>query len=167
MAARILVAYASKRGSTVGIAQSVGKELQSAGYRVDVTELKTVSSLAGYNAVVIGGPMYMGKIEGDFRKFVRRYQGELAKLPVAAFVVGLAPVSKDPVEIDNAIKVLHASLAPLQPVAETAFAGVVDLEKLSFIQRWMIKKAKSPVGDFRDWDAIARWARELPAKMGG
>jgi len=25
---------------------------------------------------------------------------------------------------------------------------------------------KSPVGDFRDWTAIAAWAKDLPAKMG-
>jgi menaquinone-dependent protoporphyrinogen oxidase len=166
MAERILVAYASRKGSTAEIAQAVGKELQSAGYSVDVVEMNTISSLAGYNAVVIGGPLYMGKVVGDVGKFVGKHREALVKLPVAAFTVGVAPVSKDPVQIDNAMKILHTSIAPLQPIAETVFAGRVDPTKLSFIQRWMIGKVKSPVGDFRDWDAIARWARELPGKMG-
>lgn len=43
--ARILVAYASKKGSTAEIAQAIGKELQGAGHLVDVTEMKSVSSL--------------------------------------------------------------------------------------------------------------------------
>jgi menaquinone-dependent protoporphyrinogen oxidase len=166
MAARILVAYTTEKGSTAGIAGAIGKELQSAGYSADVTVMKTVSSLAGYNAVVIGGPVYMGKMTRDFGRFLGRYREELAKLPVAAFVVGMAPASKDPVEINKVIIVLHVSLASLKPVAETAFAGVVDPEKLGLIQRKMVKMAKAPVGDFRDWDAIAAWARELPAKMG-
>ncbi len=166
MAARILVAYASPKGSTAEIAQAVGKELQSAGHSVEVSEMKTVSSLEGYHAVVIGGPMYMGKVVGDVGKFVGRHRDPLMTLPVAAFTVGLAPVSKDPVEIDNTMKALHTAVAPLQPVAEAVFAGRVDLAKLSFIQRWMVNKVKSPVGDFRDWDAIASWARELPGKMG-
>jgi menaquinone-dependent protoporphyrinogen oxidase len=166
MAARILVAYASKTGSTAEIAQAVGKELQSAGYGIDVAEMKTVSSLAGYNAVIIGGPLYMGKVVGDVGKFVGRNRDALAKLPVAAFTVGIAPVSKDPAQVENAMKMLHTALAPLQPVAEVVFAGRMDPTKLSFIQRKMTEMAKSPVGDFRDWDAIARWARELPAKMG-
>jgi menaquinone-dependent protoporphyrinogen oxidase len=55
MSTRILVAYASPGGSTAEIAQAVGKELQSAGYGIDVIEMKSVSSLEGYNAVVIGG----------------------------------------------------------------------------------------------------------------
>ena len=29
----------------------------------------------------------------------------------------------------------------------------------------MTELAKSPIGDFRDWNAIAAWARELPALM--
>jgi menaquinone-dependent protoporphyrinogen oxidase len=166
MSTRILVAYASPKGSTAGIAEAVGKELQSAGYSVDVAGMKSVSSLEGYDAVVIGGPFYMGKVVGDVGKFIGRHRDALAKMPVAAFTVGVAPVGNDPAEIDKAMKIFHPALAPLEPVAETIFAGKVDLEKLSFIQKWIWKKLKGPVGDFRDWDAIATWAKELPGKMG-
>ena len=165
--ARILVAYVSKKGSTAEIAQAIGKELRAAGHVVDVTETGSVTSMAGYDAVIIGGPMYMGKMVGDTGKFVRRHYVRLEKLPVAEFIVGLAPVSKDPVtDLEYAQKALRASLSPLQPVAETVFAGKLDPAKLSWLQRWMTEKVKSPVGDFRDWTAIAAWARELPGKMG-
>ena len=165
MSTRILVAYVSPRGSTAEIAQAVGRELQSAGHGVDVVEMKSVSSLEGYNAVVIGGPFYMGKVVGDVGKFIGRNRDALAKLPLAAFAVGVAPLGKDPAEIDNAMKKLHKTLEPLQPVAVTIFAGKVDPAKLSFLQKWMVEKAKSPVGDFRDWNEIASWAKELPGKM--
>jgi flavorubredoxin len=61
MGARILVAYATRNGSTADIAQAVGKELTNAGHTADVAEIKTVSTLAGYKAVVLGGPLYMGR----------------------------------------------------------------------------------------------------------
>jgi menaquinone-dependent protoporphyrinogen oxidase len=163
--ARILGAYATQKGSTAEIAQAIGKELQAAGHVVDVTEIGAVTSPAGYHAVVIGGPMYMGKMIGEVGKFVRRHYNGLRGVPVAGFIVGLAPVSKDPASIMHAEKVLHASLAPLQPVAVTAFAGRLDPEKLSWFQKWITKKVKSPVGDFRDWTAIAAWAKELPGKL--
>jgi menaquinone-dependent protoporphyrinogen oxidase len=166
MTARILVAYVSPKGSTAEIAQAVGKELHTAGYSVDVVELKSVSSLDGYHAVVIGGPFYMGKVVGAVGKFVGRYRDILAKMPVAAFAVGVAPVGTKTGEIDKAKKIFHDTLAPLEPVAETIFAGRIDLEKLNFIQKRMIGMVKAPVGDFRDWDAIAKWTRELPAKFG-
>jgi menaquinone-dependent protoporphyrinogen oxidase len=163
--ARILVAYASKKGSTTEIAQAIGKELEASGHVVDVAEMGTVTSLTGYNAVVIGGPMYVGKIEG-MEKFVKRHSAELARVPVAGFVVCLAAAAKDPEGMAWAEKALHAALDPLRPVAETIFAGRLDPSKLSWLQKWMTEKAKSPVGDFRDWTAIAAWARELPGKMG-
>jgi menaquinone-dependent protoporphyrinogen oxidase len=165
MSTRILVAYASLRGSTAEIAQAVGKELRSAGYSVDVAEMRYVSSLESYHAVVVGGPFYMGRI-GDMGKFVTRHRDMLKILPFAAFGVGVAPVEKKPGAVDNELATLHKTLSPLEPVAETVFAGKIDLEKLSFLQKWMVGKVKSPVGDFRDWDAIARWTKELPGKMG-
>ncbi len=163
--ARILVAYASKKGSTAEIAQAMGKEIRTAGHLVDVTEMKSVSSLAGYNAVVIGGPFYLGRVTG-MGKFVGKYRDALIKVPFAAFAVGVAPLGKDPADKENAMKKLQQTLGPLTPVAMTIFAGKVDPAKLSWLQKWMTEKAKSPVGDFRDWTAIAAWARELPAKMG-
>jgi menaquinone-dependent protoporphyrinogen oxidase len=163
--ARILVAYATKHGSTAEIAQAIGKELLAAGHAVDVMEMGTVASLGGYNAVIIGGPVYIGKMVGA-GKFVRRHADELKKLPVAGFIVCLSAVSKDPSGMENTEKVLHAALSPLQPVSEAVFAGRLDPAGLSWLENWMTKKVKSPVGDFRDWTAIASWARELPAKMG-
>ena len=162
--ARILVAYATKKGSTAEIAQAIAKELQAAGHSADAVEIAQGASPAGYDAVVIGGPLYLGKIEG-MGKFVQRHSPELARVPVAAFVVCLAAVTKDPEGMAWADKALNAALDPLRPVAETIFAGRLDLEKLSWFQRFAVKKAKSPVGDFRDWAAIAAWARELPGKM--
>jgi menaquinone-dependent protoporphyrinogen oxidase len=162
--ARILVAYASKKGSTAEIAQSVAKELQVSGHTVDAVEIAQGASPAGYDAVVIGGPMYMGKIDG-VGKFVKRHSTELARVPVAGFVVCLAAATKDPEGMALAEKALHGALDPIRPVAEKVFAGRLDPEKLSWFQNWITKKVKSPVGDFRDWAAIAAWAKELPGLL--
>ena len=163
--ARILVAYATKKGSTKEIAEAIAKELQAAGHTADAVEIAKETSPQGYDAVVIGGPMYMGHIDVRVGKFVKRHSTEFVKEPVAGFVVCLAAATKDPEGMAWAEKALHAALAPLQPVAETVFAGKLDPEKLSWFQRWITKKVKSPVGDFRDWAAIAAWARDLPGMM--
>jgi hypothetical protein len=69
-----------------------------------------------------------------------------------------------PERFDSSIRVcFHALLAP---VAMTIYAGRLDLAKLSWFQKWISEKVKSPVGVFRDWTAIAARARVLPAKMG-
>jgi menaquinone-dependent protoporphyrinogen oxidase len=109
--------------------------------------------------------MYMGRIDGRIATFAKHHAGELAGVPVAGFVVCLAPASQDAEGIAWAQKALHNAIAPLRPVEETVFAGRLDPEKLSWFQRWITKKVKSPVGDFRDWAAIALWARGLPGKL--
>jgi menaquinone-dependent protoporphyrinogen oxidase len=164
--ATILVAYATKKGTTKEIAEAIGKELQAGGHKADVLGMMSVSSLTGYNGVVIGGPMYMGRMVGDVGKFVRRHGEGLAKLPVAGFIVGLTPVSKDLAALAMMEKALHGALDPLKPVAEAMFAGRLDPAGLSWFQKFITKNVKSPVGDFRDWTAIAEWARAIPGKMG-
>ena len=166
MPARILVAYATRNGSTAEIAQAIGKELTNAGITVDVAEIKTVSTLAGYNAVVIGGPLYMGSVEGAVGKFVGNYHEQLLKLPVAAFVVGLAPKNPDPGAVEAAMAALKKSLGTVTPVSSVLFAGKLDPARVNFVMRKFLEMAKIPAGDFRDWDAITAWAQELPVKMG-
>lgn len=165
MDARILVAYASRHGSTVEIAQAIGKELAAAGLAVDVAEIRTVSTLTGYSGVVIGGPLYMGSVDGAVGKFVVRYHEQLQNLPVAAFAVGIAPKSPDPAAVGMAMEALKKSLGPLTPVSSILFAGNLDPAKINFVMRKFLAMAKIPSGDFRDWDAIAAWANELPEKL--
>jgi len=165
MPARILVAYATRNGSTAGIADAIGKELERAGHTTVVKEMKAITTVEGYDAIVIGAPVYMGKVI-EIARFVGRNKEKLTSRPVAVFAVGLAPVSQDPGQLEEGMKALTTSMVPLQPVAATLFAGNLDPGKLSFLQRKMTEMVKAPMGDFRDWDAIAAWARELPGKMG-
>jgi menaquinone-dependent protoporphyrinogen oxidase len=165
MTAQILVAYASRKGSTAGIAQAVGKELVSAGYTVDVIEMKTVTTVEGYNAAIIGAPVYMGKVDKDISKFVAKNRDRLASIPVAAFAVGIAPVAPHIEPVEKVLGDLTKAVSPIQPVAATVFAGKLDPDKMSFIERQMTSLMKVRTGDFRDWNAITAWARELPGMM--
>jgi menaquinone-dependent protoporphyrinogen oxidase len=166
MGTRILVAYASRFGSTAEIAQAIGKVLQSAGLDVTVTELNLVMDLEGYNAVVIGGPLYMGKVVSEVGKFVGRHAKTLLRMPVAVFTAGTSPLSPNPVQRENAQKALRSAVSPIDPIAETVFAGRLDPSKLPFFQRKMTEMVKAPIGDFRDWEAIAKWARDVANQVG-
>ncbi len=166
MSGKVLIAYATRNGSTAEIAEAVGKELKAAGHNVEVKEMKTVTSVEGYTAIVIGAPMYAAKYI-EAKKFVDRFRENIAGLPVAAFAVGLAAVSKDPRLIDETKNALQGSLDPIKPVSTTLFAGNLDAKKISFITRKMVEHfGKVPAGDYRDWDAIAAWGKEIAGKVG-
>jgi menaquinone-dependent protoporphyrinogen oxidase len=166
MAAHILVAYTSRKGSTAEIALAVAKELEKTGAAVTVSDMTTVSSLEGYNAVVIGAPVYTGKVAYDVAIFARRHRDSLSRMPVAGFVTGIAPVYPKTGETTGFTRQLADALSPAKPVAVTMFAGKLDTARLSLIERGMTSLLKVPTGDFRDWVTIALWARDLPGKMG-
>jgi menaquinone-dependent protoporphyrinogen oxidase len=165
MAGRILIAYASRRGSTAEIAGAIGRELAAAGRSAAVAEMKGVTSVDGYAAVVIGAPVYMGKIEKDVAAFVARHRDGLSRVPVAAFAVGIAPVDPRVGSVEDALAKLRAALDPVRPAAVTMFAGRLEMSRMSFVERTMTGLMKVLTGDFRDWEAIRTWARELPAVL--
>ena len=166
MAGHILIAYTSRKGSTAEIALAIGKELEKTGAVVTVADMTTISSLDGYSGVVIGTPVYTGKVSGDVAAFAARFKDQLPRVPVAGFVTGIAPVYPKTGDVSVFTGQLAEALAPVKPVAVAMFAGVLDAARLSFIERGMTALLNVPTGDFRDWAAIAAWARELPATMG-
>jgi menaquinone-dependent protoporphyrinogen oxidase len=163
MAGKVLIAYTSRRGSTAEIARAIGKELEAAGIGVEVAGMKDVNSLEGFQGVVLGAPVYLGRIEKDVAGFVERHREGLSKVPVAAFAVGIAPVDPRVGSVGEVLEKLRAALAPVKPVAVTMFAGRLEISKMSLVERTMTGLMKVLTGDFRDWEAIRAWARELPA----
>jgi len=166
MAQRILVAYTTQKGSTAEIALAVAGELEKTGAAVTVADMTTPSLVDGYDAVVIGAPVYSGRIAKDVAFFARRHRDALARIPVAGFITGIAPVYPKAGDMSGFIRKFEAALSPVRPVAVTMFAGKLDVARLSFIERGMARVLKVPTGDFRDWVTIALWARDLPQKMG-
>lgn len=166
MPARILVLYTSRKGSTMEIAQAVARELERGGHAVDVVAMKAISTLGDYQAVVVGAPVYMGRIEKEVEKFVQQHHNWLSGKPVAAFAVGIAPVAPEIEPVEKVREDLQRALTPVKLVATAVFAGKLDPDKMSFIERKMTGLMKVKTGDFRDWNAIAAWAGGLPKKLG-
>ncbi|HUK92613.1 MAG TPA: flavodoxin domain-containing protein [Methanomicrobiales archaeon] len=166
MAGKVLIAYATRMGSTAEIAQAVGRELEATGLGVEVARLKDVGSIGGFTAIVIGSPVYMTQIEKDVAVFIARHGAGLSRVPVAAFAVGLAPVDHRVGSVGDVLDKFRAALGPVKPVAITMFAGRLELARMSFVQRTVTGLMKVFTGDFRDWEAVRVWARGLPAVFG-
>ena len=91
---KVLVAYASKYGSTKGIADFIGERLRQDGVVVDVKDVEEVRSLAGYDAFVIGSALYMFHWMKEAKQFVSKNRAVLANHPVWLFSSG--PVGTQP-----------------------------------------------------------------------
>lgn len=85
----ILVAVASKHGSTREIAQVIADELRTAHLAVDLQDAGAVGDIAGYDAVILGSAVYMGSWLPDAHsELAQRHHAALATLPVWVFSSG-------------------------------------------------------------------------------
>ena len=167
MDSQVLVTYATKYGATAEIAEKIAQVLRQAGLRTDVLPTDRVGDLTPYQAVVLGSAVYIGKWRKEAVKFLQANEKMLAERPVWLFSSG--PTGEgNPVELT---KGWHFPKA-LQPIADrirprdiAVFHGAVDMGKLNFIEKWMLKNVKAPVGDFRDWEAITSWATDIAAVL--
>ncbi|MCK9590616.1 MAG: hypothetical protein M0Q91_01220 [Methanoregula sp.] len=69
-------------------------------------------------------------------------------------------------DVKEFIDQLVTVFGPIRLIAVTMFAGKLDAGKMNFFERSLTSLLKVPIGDFRDWDAIAAWARIQPDKLG-
>jgi len=161
---RLLVTYGTRCGSTGGVAESIGQVLSIAGATVDVRFLKDVKDLSPYQAVIVGSAIRMGKWLPEAVEFVKTHQDRLSRVPVAYFAVCLA-LKDDTAE--NRRKALgyldpvRKQFPQVKPVDVGLFAGAVDYKKLSFAYSLILKVKGAPEGDFRNWEAIRKWAAQI------
>ncbi len=163
--AAVLVAYATKYGSTREVAERVSGRLTKAGLQSEVLSVREVGSLEGYDAVVFGGALYMFRLIGEGRRFLKRHSKALSKLSLAVFALG--PLEDSEAQFFDARRHLDKTLLKLKgvnPVEVTVFGGVLNPDKLKFPYSNPGIKAMGP-SDLRDWPAIEGWADALPGKL--
>lgn len=166
MSKKILVAYASRAGSTGGVAEAIAKTLTERGALVEVRLMKDVGDLAQYEAVVAGSPIRGGKWLPEAMDFVKMHQKTLARKPFAAFLVCITLAMQNGKYREGVAAWLDPVRALVMPVSEGLFAGALDFGKLPLIPDGLSMRVPVTLGifsqgDHRDWNAIRAWAADL------
>lgn len=160
---RVLVAAASKHGSTRDIGETITTELQAMGLDAEYHAVEDVRDLAGYSAVILGSAIYMGNWLETARTFADSHADELQHLPVWLFSSG--PLGVDNVVSDDASTRIQQVADALHAQEHRLFAGRLDPADLGFGEKLILKVVHAPTGDFREWDDIAEWARSIGAQL--
>jgi menaquinone-dependent protoporphyrinogen oxidase len=159
----VLVIAASRHGATSGIAETIAWRLARAGLDTRSADAVEIRSLAGWDAVVLGSAVYMGRWLPSARAIVDDLGEELRRRPVWLFSSG--PVG-DPPEPDG-----ERAFDPADLMAATGardhmlFAGRLDRDRLGLAERAVARAVRAAPGDFRDWDAVAAWADRIAADL--
>ena len=171
MTNKILVTYASRTGSTIGVAEAIGKTLSESGAQVDILPMQEVKDLSPYNAVVAGSAIQDRQWLPEAIQFVQIHRTALNQKPFAMFAVCMTLAMKNG---ENYRPQISEWLAParrlVRPVSESIFAGALDIRKIpSFGDRLKFRLSVLfgawSEGDHRDWNAIREWADGLRPKL--
>ena len=160
----VLVLYASKHGSTRGIAERIAEKLRQMGKEAEARPVDEVAALGSYEAFVIGSAVYYGSWLKEATEWVRRNQAALSKLPVWLWSCG--PLGTQIEDAEQQPKELAEFQQAIRPRDLRIFFGALDHSKLSFPERMVVKAVRAPEGDFRDWQAIDAWAADIARDLG-
>ena len=155
----VLVTYASKHGSTRGIAERISAQLKQMGKETDVRSVDAVSDVGSYQAFVIGSAIYYGSWMKEATEWVHRNQAILANRPVWLFSSG--PLGTDIQDAEQQPKEIVDFQKTINPRDHQVFFGSLDHNKLSFTERMVLKAVRAHEGDYRDWAAIDAWAESI------
>jgi len=155
---KILVAYASRLGSTAEVALVIAQTLIDAGENVDIYPVQQVKDLGIYRAVIVGSAIRYGRWLPDAAEFVAENRELLNSIPTWFFTVCMTIAQDTEENRRKASAFLNPVRALVTPVEEAWFAGKLDYSELTFMQRIIEKIQGLPEGDFRDWKAIRAWA---------
>lgn len=172
---KILVAYGSRHGSTKEIADHIGSTLTQEGHEVDVKKASKSVPVDPYDLIVIGSGIQAGGWTKETKNFLRLNGSTLKWKKTALFVSCGDFMEKE--KHEEATKKYLIDVAEknaLSPVSYGFFGGTFDFTgKNGFIYSMFMKMMKGyfeekgtkaeGIIDFRDWDQIALWAKELPS----
>ena len=154
----ILVTAASKHGATDEVADAIARRIEAIGITVDRLAPADVTSVADYDAVVVGSAVYILQWMPEAHDFMERFKDELPAGRVWAFSVGMNGVPKHSRQDGSRVGPLltHVKCRDLH-----TFAGRYKPSLLSLRERSVARLAGVVEGDFRDWEAVDQWADEI------
>lgn len=167
----VLVAYASRYGSTAQIAERIAQTLTTAGHEATALPASEVRDLTDAAAVVVGSCVYFGSWGKDATTFVQRNHEGLATLPVWLFSSGPLPGSVIPndKDADPTPKGIADLTKSLGAVEHRVFDGALDRAKLSLRDRLIrtlpAGRGLLPEVDGRNWPAIEEWAQSIAREL--
>ncbi|WP_107773935.1 flavodoxin domain-containing protein [Nocardioides sediminis] len=174
--ARVLVAYGTSEGQTERIAEVIGDVLRDAGHEAAVLDVNDLGGVVpeGYDAVVLGASIHMGKHDKHVVALARDNLGTLERLPSAFFSVSLA-AQGDQAEAEGYVRQFEEETG-WHPDQRALFGGALLYTHYGFLKRRMMRRivAGKP-GDlgvdtsrdyvYTEWDAVRAFAEHVAAGL--
>jgi len=131
---KTLIVYDSKHGAAEKCAQSLLK-LMGQSEAFNLSGSLTPPDLKNYEALILGSPVYAGRIRKKLKKFAAAHEGELKTKKTGIFLCSLTPEEQTRAFFEKNFP------AFLLEKSKTAFfGGALSFNRMNFIERFMIQK---------------------------
>ena len=168
---RILIPYGTTEGLTARISEYVAEVIRGHGREAEAVDIKGSAAPRpdGYDAVIVGASIHMGKHEDYVLDYVRRHRDALERLPSAFFSVSMA-AHDNPEEAEGYIEEFVRETG-WRPDMVAIFAGALLYKQYGFIKRHMMKKIVRDKGNpdtdtsrdyiYTEWDGVKHFVEEF------
>ena len=162
----VLVAFATRSGTTQAIAERLGARLTEAGHQATVVPVQDNPDPSAYETVVIGSGVLNGTVYAAAEEWLTARRAGLEKRPTAAFVTCLIlPDTAEQRAVAQGYPGQLAAELPAAPLSTAVFTGTYDPSTRTRWERLATWFTRAPKGEFRDWDTVDAWAEELAGRL--
>lgn len=160
----VLVTAASRHNGTREIADAIAAGLVRRGMVAEARDIEDVTDLSDYGAVVLGSAIYTNRWLAEARRFAQIHASELCMRPVWLFSSG--PLGPD----DHLIPPSESADVPVllrltRARGHRRFGGRLEMRRLRFNERAVVRTIHAPEEDRRDWAAVDRFAGEIAEEL--
>lgn len=155
---KILLVYSSKTGTTASCAGKLSDFIFEKVTRICL-DTDPFPDPAPFDVILMGTPLYAGKVSKTFRNYLHQYRNILLEKPLALFSCGASPP-------ETALACLESEVGETfwehaDPVKH--FGGEVKMEEQNFLLRFMIRQIqkKQPFQAKIDDSAIISFAERI------
>lgn len=174
--ARVLIVYGTSEGHTAQIAERMASAIQGAGHAAELRDAKALRKRelpSDFDAIIIGGSVHMGELQGSVRDVARHNRELLERTPSALFSVSLAASQSDDESRaeDQAVIDKFVRDTGWTPPRVEHIAGALVYSHYNFFMRLMMKTIVKQHGrteldtsrdyEFTDWPAVERFALDF------
>lgn len=134
---RYLIIFSTKYGSVEKAANIIKEKLKGEVSMVNISREKA-PDLRSYDTVIIGGSIYIGRIQKVIRKYVKTNLSSLLQKRIGLFICAAEPEPIRTQELTDAFPVELFKHAVVKDVLGYEY----DFNKLSFLDKLILRKIK-------------------------